>query len=168
MRLFEELKSISWINYVFMPFILLIKFTLISIVLYIGIFFCDLHNKISFSIIFKVVTASEIIFVFAGLTKFFWFYLFAGNYDLNDINFFYPLSLINLFRISEVNKFWIFPLQIVNIFQVIYILSLSYGLYKAGKIEKNESDKVVFLSYMPALMFWVVLIMFISIDSSFL
>lgn len=166
MRLFDELNRLSWINYVFMPVMLLVKFTLISIVLYIGAFFCDLHNKIAFSVIFRIVIASEIVFVFAGLIKFLWFYLFAGNYDLNDISFFYPLSLINLFKISEVNRFWVFPLQAANIFQVLYILILSYGLNRAGKIEKSESDKVVIYSYMPALLFWVVLIMFVSIDTS--
>lgn len=166
MKLFAEIKRLSWMNYVFIPFMLLIKFTMISIVLYIGVFFCDLHDKISFGKIFRVVIASEIIFAIAGFIKFLWFYLFAGNYDLNDINFFYPLSLINLFKISEVNKFWIFPLQSVNVFQVLYILSLSYGLNKTGEIEKTQSDKVVIYSYMPALLFWLVLIMFISIDSS--
>ena len=166
MKLFEELKRLSWINYVFLPLMLIIKFTLISIVLYAGVFFCNLQKEISFSGIFRIVTACEIIFVFAGLTKFLWFYLFAGNYDLNDINFFYPLSLINLFNESEVRKFWIFPLQSVNIFQMIYIFTLSVGLTKAGAIEKAKSEKVVIYSYMPALLFWVVLIMFITIDSS--
>ncbi len=166
MKLFEELKRLSWINYVFLPLMLIIKFTMISIVLYTGVFFCDLHKEISFSGIFRIVVACEIIFVFAGLSKFLWFYLFAGNYDLNDITFFYPLSLINLFDKSEVRQFWIFPLQSVNLFQMIYIFTLSIGLTKAGAIEKTKSEKVVIYSYMPALLFWVVLIMFISIDSS--
>jgi hypothetical protein len=166
MKLFAEIKRLSWMNYVFIPVMLMIKFTLVSIVLYIGVFFFDLHDKISFGKIFRIVIACEIVFVFAGFIKFLWFYLFAGNYDLNDISFFYPLSLINLFKISEVNKIWIFPLQSVNVFQVFYILSLSYGLNKSGKMGKTQSDKVVIYSYMPALLFWVVLIMFISIDSS--
>jgi hypothetical protein len=166
MRLFDEINRLSWINYVFLPLLLLLKFTFISIVLYTGVFFCDLHRKISFGIIFRIVIASEIVFVIAGFIKFLWFYLFAGNYDINEINFFYPLSLINLFHVSEVNKFWIFPLQSVNVFQVLYILFLSYGLNKAGQIERSESEKVVIYSYMPALVFWIVLIMFISIDSS--
>jgi hypothetical protein len=166
MKLFEDMNKISWMNYVLTPIFLLIKFTLISIVLYIGVFFLNLHFKISFSIIFRIVIACEIIFVFAGFIKFLWFYLFAGNYKLDDMSFFYPLSLINLFRISEVNKLWVYPLQAVNIFQAAYILLLSYGLNKAGKIEKSESEKVVLFSYMPALFFWVVLITFISMDTS--
>jgi hypothetical protein len=164
-KLFEEMRSLSWINYVLFPLVLLIKISLITFVLYIGVFFCDIHHKLSFDKIFRIVTGCEIVFVFAGFSKIFWIYFFGGNYELDDINFFYPLSLINLFKISEVNKFWIFPLQTVNMFQVFYILLLSYGLYKIGKIEKIQSDKIVVLSYIPALVFWVVLIMFLSIDS---
>ena len=166
MKLFNYMDEFSWINYIVTPLLLLVKFTLISIVLYIGVFFLNLHFKISFGVIFRIVIACEIIFVFAGVVKFLWFYLFAGNYKLDDMSFFYPLSLINLFNISEVDRLWVYPLQSANIFQAAYVLLLSYGLNKAGKIEKSVSEKVVIYSYLPALFFWVVLIMFISIDTS--
>jgi hypothetical protein len=165
LQLFENLKKFSWISYVLIPIMLTVKFTLVSIVLYTGAFFYNLHYKVTFSSIFKVVVASDLIFIFAGLTKFLWFYFFAGNYDLNDIGFFYPLSLINLFRVSEVNRIWIYPLQIVNIFQFAYIYALSYGLRKSCHLNEPESDKIVLSSYLPALVFWIALIMFISIDS---
>lgn len=164
MNLFNSINSLAWINYVVAPILLLIKFTLVSVVLYMGVFFLDLHYKISFGTIFRIVTASEIIFVLAGFIKFLWFYLFAGNYELNDISFFYPFSLINLFKMPEVNQLWIFPLQSANLFQAAYILILARGLNKVGNIGKSESEKVVIRSYMPALLFWIVLVMFISAD----
>lgn len=163
-NMFNSINRLAWINYAVAPLLLLVKFTMVSVVLFMGVFFLDLHYRISFGTIFRIVTASEIIFVLAGLVKFLWFYLFAGNYELNDISIFYPLSLINLFRISEVNHLWIFPLQSVNLFQAAYILTLAYGLNKAGNIGKSESEKVVIRSYMPAFLFWIVLIMFISAD----
>ncbi|MDP3002806.1 MAG: hypothetical protein Q8N38_06745 [Bacteroidales bacterium] len=166
LKLFEDLKRISWISYAFTPIMLLIKFSLISLVLYIGIVFLNIQDKVSLGSVFKIVIASEIIFVCASLLKFLWFYLFAGNYDLNDLGFFYPLSLINFFKTAEVSRLWIFPLQTVNLFQIIYIISISYGLNKVCKIEKPDSDKVVLLSYLPALVLWVALIMFLSIDAS--
>lgn len=165
LQLFENLKKVSWISYVFSPIVLTIKVTLISIVLYTGVFFSNLHYKISFGTICKIVIASEVVFIFAGLIKFLWFYFFAGNYDLNDLGFFYPMSLINLFNISEVSKIWIYPLQIVNIFQFIYIIALSYGLRNIGHIGESVSDKIVLSSYLPVMILWIALIMFISIDS---
>lgn len=164
MNLFDNMNRYSWISYLVTPLLLLIKFTVISLVMYTGVFFLNLHYKISFGVIFRIVIASDIIFVIAGLIKFVWFYFFAGNYELNDISFFYPLSLINLFKVSEVSRIWVFPLQSVNLFQAAYILLLAYGLNKAGRIEKSESEKVVIFSYMPAFLFWIVLVMFISLD----
>jgi len=166
LKLFEDLKRISWLSYAFTPIMLMVKFSLVSLVLYIGIVFCNIQDKVSLGSVFKIVIASEIIFVCTGLLKFLWFYLFAGNYDLNDLGFFYPLSLINFFKTAEVSRLWIFPLQTVNLFQIIYIISISYGLNKVCKIEKPDSDKVVLLSYLPALVLWVALIMFLSIDAS--
>lgn len=166
MELFESLNKYSWIGYVFIPIALFIKFSLVSIVVYIGIFFCDLHEGVSFRNIFGVVVASEIVFLIASLLKSLWFCFFAGNYDLNDLNFFYPLSLSNFFSQSEVDKIWIFPLQVLNLFQLIYILSLSFGLYAQTGIEKAKVEKAVMFSYLPGLIFWIALIMFLSIGSS--
>jgi hypothetical protein len=164
--IFEDFRSLAWISYAFTPIILLIKFSFVSVVLYIGIVICDVQDKVKLGSVFKIVIASEIVFVFAGLLKFLWFYLFAGNYDLNDLGFFYPISLINFFKISEVSKFWVFPLQTVNLFQIFYLFSISFGLNKIGKIEKTYSDRIVLLSYLPALVLLITLVMFLSIDAA--
>jgi hypothetical protein len=166
LRLFENMNSIAWISYVFTPIVLLIRFSLISLILYIGIVFCNIQDKISLGSVFKVVVASEIIFVLGGITKFLWFYLFAGNYDLNDLGFFSPLSLINFFNKSEVSRIWVFPLQTVNLFHLIYIISISYGLSKVGKIKSSDSEKVLLLSYLPGLVIWIAFIMFLTIDKT--
>jgi hypothetical protein len=164
LKLFEDLKKLSWISYAFSPIILLIKFSLISLVIYIGIILSNIQIKISLGSVFKIVIASEIIFVLVGIIKFFWFYLFAGNYDLNDLGFFYPLSLLNFFSRGEVRNIWILPMQTVNLFQLFYIVSISYGLNKVCFVNKPDSEKIVLLSYIPALVLWIALIMFLTID----
>ena len=166
LSLFEDLQRLSWLGYVITPIGLVIKFGVISSVLYTGVFFSDLHDRISFRDIFGVVVASESVFIVAGLSKFLWFYFSDGNYDLNDIGFFYPLSLSNLFSSAEVDKIWIYPLQILNLFQFVYILLLSYGLYLQTGIKRSVSEKIVLISYLPGLIIWLAFIMFLSIDSS--
>jgi hypothetical protein len=146
------------------PVILLIKFSFISFVIYIGVVFYNDQKKVSLGSVFKIVMASDIVFVLVGIVKFIWFYLFAGNYDLNDMQFFYPLSLINFFNRLEISKIWVYPMQTVNLFHLIYILSISWGLNKVSLIEKSDSDKIVIYSYIPAVILWVVLIMFLTID----
>ena len=164
LKLFEDLKNLSWVSYVFTPVMLLLKFSIISFVIYIGLIFSNIQDKISLGVVFKIIIASEIIFVFAGIVKFIWFYLFAGNYDLNDLGFFYPLSLINFFSRGELSRIWVFPFQTVNLFHILYIILISYGLNKVCLIEKRDSDKIVLQSYLPALFLWVVLIMFLTIE----
>jgi hypothetical protein len=166
LKLFEAMKRLSWITYVFTPVLLLIKFSLISLILYIGIVFFNKQKEVSLGSVFKIVMASEIIFVIAALFKFLWFYLFAGNYDINDLGFFYPLSLINIFNPAEVARFWIYPLQTVNLFHLTYLFLISYGLIYVCKIERIYSDKIVLLSYLPAVVLWVALLMFLTIDAS--
>ena len=163
--IFESMKRMEWISYAFTPIFLLLKFTLISVVLYTGIFFYNLIHKISFGDIFRIVIACEIVFLLASFVKFIWFFLFAGNYDLNDLGFFYPLSLINLFRISQVDKIWRYPMQVLNLFQIIYIVLLSFGIRHFCHVNDSDSDKVVLSSYLPALFIWIALIMFVTIEA---
>ncbi len=165
-KLFENMNSVAWISYAFTPVILLVKFSLISLLLYTGIIFCNIQDKVSLGSVFRIVIASEIIFVFAGYIKFLWFYLFAGNYDLNDLGFFSPLSLINFFKRSEVSGIWIYPLQTVNLFHLVYIISIAYGLAKVSAIEKADSERVVLLTYLPGLVLWIALIMFLTIGTT--
>jgi hypothetical protein len=165
-QLFDEMKKLSWISYVIAPVILLLKFLIITFVIYTGAFFYNVQTRISLSSIFRIVIASELVFVIGGFIKFLWFYLFAGNYNLNDLGFFYPMSLINFFNKSELSKVWIYPFQTVNLFHIFYILFISYGLNKICSIEKSCSDKIVLSSYIPALVIWVALIIFLTIDVS--
>jgi hypothetical protein len=163
-QLFEGFQSFSWVSYIISPVILLIKYSLVSLVLYIGIIFNSMQYKVPLGSVFKIVIASDIAFLLAGLAKFFWFYLFSGNYNLNDLSFFYPLSLINIFNADEIEKIWVYPLQTLNAFHLLYLLLLSYGLNNVSKIAKSDSDKIVLLSYLPGLLLWVTLVMFLSID----
>lgn len=166
MKLFEQLNSIAWIIYLISPVILFIKFASISILIYTGIVFYNIQDKISLGSIFKIAIASEMVFVLASASKFLWFYLFAGNYDLDDLGFFYPLSLINFFNPQEVSRHWYYPLQSINLFHLGYILSLSYGITKTCSIDYEESEKVVLISYLPGFALWLALTIFLTIDSN--
>ncbi|HOW41809.1 MAG TPA: hypothetical protein PL123_14790 [Bacteroidales bacterium] len=164
MELFKKIREFSWISYLLTPLILIIKFSVLSLVVYIGFFISGFHKEVSLGSIFTVVVASEIVIVFASLTKFLWFAFFAGNYTLDEMNFFYPLSLINLFTQTEVAKYWIYPLQSVNLFQIAYILMLAIGFAKVSSVKREKSDVIVLVTYGSALILWIAFIMFLTID----
>jgi len=165
MEIFSAMRSYSWISYAILPILLLLKFSTLSVLIYIGAFFSDLHKDITLGKIFKVVVISEIVFVVASVIKVLWFILFAGNYTLDDMNFFYPLSLINLFSRSEVASYWVYPLQTVNIFQVFYVLLLAFGLSRIGSVKKISVDRIVLSTYVPAMAVWIAMILFLTIDT---
>lgn len=164
MEVFSKMKSLAWVSYIITPILMLLKFFAISVLLYIGIFFSDLHKEITLGKIFKVVIISELVFIAASITKLLWFIFFAGNYTLDDMSFFYPLSLINLFNRTEVATYWIYPLQTVNIFQFFYVLILALGLSRVSSLKKEVADRVVLGTYIPAIAVWIALIMFLTID----
>lgn len=165
MELFHQIKSYSWVSYVMVPVFLFLKFSAISVLLYIGLFFSDLHKDVSLGKIFKVVIASESVFISASMIKLLWFIFFAGNYTLDDMSYFYPLSVINLFHRSDVAAYWVYPLQTVNLFQFLYVLLLAFGLSRIGSVNKKLLDKVVLATYIPAIAVWVTVIMFLTIDA---
>jgi hypothetical protein len=165
MELFNRMRSLVWVSYIITPVLLLLKFSAMSVLLYIGVFLNDLHKEITLGKIFKVVIVSELVFIAASITKLLWFTFFADNYILDDMSFFYPLSLINLFNRTEVATYWIYPLQTVNIFQLVYVLLLALGLSRISSIKKEAADKVVLATYVPGIVVWMALIMFLSIDA---
>jgi hypothetical protein len=165
MEIFARMRSLTWVSYIITPVLLLLKFSAISVLIYIGVFFSDLHREITLGKIFKVVVVSEIVFVVASIIKLLWFIFFAGNYTLDDMNFFYPLSLLNFFSRSEVASYWVYPLQTVNIFQLVYILLLAMGLSRISSIKKEKADRVVIATYVPAIAVWAALIMFLTLDA---
>lgn len=165
MEIFSAMRSYSWISYAILPILLLLKFSTLSVLIYIGAFFSDLHKDITLGKIFKVVVISEIVFVVASVIKVLWFILFAGNYTLDDMNFFYPLSLINLFSRSEVASYWVYPLQTINIFQVFYVLLLAFGLSRIGSVKKISVDRIVLSTYVPAIAVWIAMVLFLTIDT---
>ena len=164
-ELFSMMKSYSWTSYFLCPLVLIIKFSVVSFVIYIGVFFCDMQKDITMGKVFTVVIACEAVFVLAAAAKLLWFIFFAGNYTLNDMQFFYPLSLVNLFRQSEVAPYWVYPLQAINLFQLAYVVMLSAGLAKLSSVKRDATDRIVLFTYFPAIAIWVVFIVFLTIDT---
>ena len=164
LMLFERMKDFVWFSYAMVPVLLFLKTTFISLIIYTGIFLYNLNSQVNFGTVFRIVLCSEIILSVASLIKFLWMYFFGGNLDLNDLVFFYPLSLINFFTKEEVSRIWIYPLQIINVFQILYILLLSFGLKRICMLDDSDSDRIVLSTYLPALTIWIAVIIFISID----
>ena len=47
MEIFARMRSLTWVSYIITPVLLILKFSAISVLIYIGVFFSDLHREIT-------------------------------------------------------------------------------------------------------------------------
>ncbi len=174
-RQIDELLDlkVKWqiFTYVIIPLILLIKTALIASVLYIGTFFYS-KIKVTFKQLFDAVVKAEFVFLGVGVLKIVWFYFFQTNYTLEDLQYFYPLSALNIVGYQGLESWFIYPLQVLNLFELAYWLLLAYFIGKLAFTEKDKGKpmdlgfKIVATSYGSALLLWVVVVMFFTLNYS--
>ncbi len=152
----------EWLGYMIGPVILLIKTSLITVILYTGVFFLDI--KIGFKKLFHIVLQAEFVFLFAIFVKFYWIYVFMSDVSLKTISFFQPLSIINFFSIGEIPKWLVYPMQLVNLFEIGYWLLLAYLLEKIIKKSFWKSFEFVLSTYGVSLLIWAVFVVFLTLN----
>jgi hypothetical protein len=80
---------------------------------------------------------------------------------------YYPLSTLSLIGIENVNAQWaIYPLQTANLFQVFYVIAISWLLSKQNKHSFVENLNVVIPSYGLGLLLWVTFVAFLTLQLS--
>lgn len=153
----------QWIGYVLLPVVLLLKIAVISSVLYMGTFFFE--KKITYKKLFSIVTKAEFVFVLVGLVKLLWF-VFQDDYTLQDVQSFYPLSALNVVGYQELQPWFVYPFQTLNLFELAYWIILAWLLGKEIQSTTDKALKIVASSYGSALLIWVVAVMFFTLNMS--
>jgi hypothetical protein len=153
-------KEWKWIEYFFIPFILLIKTIIITAVLSIGLFFSDRYLK--FNSLWNIVIKAECIFLLVPIFKIIWFYFFQTSSSLKEIQNFYPLSALNMVGYEGLELWFIYPSQILNLFELAYIIYLGHQIGQLTNTTTDNGLKIVGYSYVHALLLWVVTIMFFT------
>lgn len=161
--LLEKQKKYFWMSYIFVPLILLIKITYSSCSIYSGYFVKNI--KISFNTIFYGALLSEPVFLLPKLIKFFWF-LFDDQYDLIEYRYFHPFSLLNLIEVKNIMAWYIYPLQLINLFEVFYCISIAWILNKVLVVGFIKTLKIVSISYGLGMLLYIVSILFLVVSLS--
>ncbi len=162
---FDFKNKWQWVTYILITILLFFKSLLISSVLYISVFFKSKVN-VEFKQILDVTIKAELVFVFIPIIKIIWFYFIQTNYSLEDIQYFFPLSALNIFDYKELESWLIYPLQTLNVFELAYIIILSYQLGTLTNTNADTGLKIVASSYLPALLLWVTVVMFFTLNFS--
>ncbi|MEL7001949.1 MAG: hypothetical protein AAFN93_04345, partial [Bacteroidota bacterium] len=138
-------QAINTLQYLSIPVVYIIKFTIIAFVIWIGCFMFG--YRISFGDTWHVVLVSEIIFFIPELLKIMWFMFVETNANYFDIREFYPLSLINLVDTEYLESRWFYPLKALNVFEVIYWFILVSGIHSFARKKLSITYYIIFSSY---------------------
>ena len=156
-------KKIFWISYAIIPAILLLKLSIISALLFMPAYL--LNFKIRYAQMFNLVLKAEFLFLGVGALKIIWFYFYTENYTLQEYQYFYPLSVLNIVGYENIDAWWIYPFQTLNLFELAYWFILAYLIGKILNISMDRGFKMVLSSYVPFLFTWIVTIMFFTLNN---
>ena len=150
-RMIDQSHQWGWLVYAVLPVVNLLKFTLVASCLSLGYYFAT--NRWVFGPFFKVAIQAELVLLLPMVIKLLWFMLVQTDYSLNDLQFFYPASLLNLFEPQEVANWLLYPLQLANLFELTYWLVLAYGLLQVIEFPMPRAFGLVAASYGSGLLF---------------
>lgn len=160
----EASQNWSWLGYLLLPLLLLGKFVLVASVLATGYYVVS--GQWVFRPFFRTAIIAEFIMLVPIIIKIFWFSMFHATYNLHELQSFSPLSISNLFKPSEVENWLEYPLQAASLFEVAYLLLLVVGVRQLVGLSWGRASSLVALSYGPALVIWLLLVMFMAVSAS--
>jgi hypothetical protein len=163
-KIIEEGKKWKWLSYSLIPILILIKTFFISVCLYTGAFFSKTDKKLGD--FFRLALLAEFIALLPILVKMTWFGFVHRNYSLEDLAYFSPLSVLSLVDRNGIDKTFIYPLQLLNVFELFYWFALAYLL--KDLINRNFVQRLGFVAstYGVGLFIWVLFIMFLTVSLS--
>lgn len=148
-------------SYLFIPFMIFIKVSIVAGVIFTGIFL--FNRKASYNDCLKITLLAELVSVVSMLIRIGW--LMIDRPDTTEaIRSFSPISITQLIDIRKVPQYLIYPLQLINVFEIGYWIVLAYGIMTFTNVKFGKSLKVVASSYGVALLIWVVFIVFLQIQ----
>lgn len=153
----------DWIAYLIIPVILFFKFLFVALCLETGSIFQG--YKTSFKQMFHIAMFSELVFLFAQMLKTVVISL-AKLEDLNELQYIASFSLLNIIKNKNIDPWYIYPLQTINIFEIIYWLFLALLLKTILQKEYPSMIKFVLSTYGIGLLILIVVVMFINVNFS--
>ncbi|MBP7172943.1 MAG: hypothetical protein KBA33_02600 [Cloacibacterium sp.] len=166
----ESQKKWWWVSYAVTPLLIGIKVLLIAFCLnFIKLFDLAGLEKVKFSDFLFIVLLAEFIFIIAGAYKFINFYWLEPDFTLEDLQTYYPISLISLREHISTEKWLAYPLQLVNLFEFFYWGFLAWGITELSdnKVKFSKSFGLVTLTYGVGLLFWVGVVCFLILNAQY-
>ncbi|MCT2407386.1 hypothetical protein NZD88_07500 [Chryseobacterium antibioticum] len=166
----ESQKKWWWVSYATIPLLIGIKILLVTFCLnFIKLFDLPGLEKVKFSDIITLVLIAEFVFIIAGFYKFVNFYWIDTDYTLENLQTYYPISLLNIKEYISAEKWLAYPLQLVNLFELFYWGILAWGIWELSeqKISFKKSFGLTTITYGIGLLFWVGVVSFFILNAQY-
>lgn len=167
----EEIMTVRgnwrWLGFSVIPLIIFIRTFLISLCLWIGLFLRELNIPIK--TLLQITIKAEIVHLWSPLWTLIWFGLIHKTYAPTDIQNFYPLSLASALGLENAEPWMRYPLSMLNIFELIYVLLLSYIVSETfgGDFSRYSAAlRLIILTYGTGLFLWMLLLTFLLVGIS--
>ncbi len=169
-EIFEISMQRKWLGYLLIPVIIFFRVFYTSLFLYMGVFFIDLKTR--FEKLFKIAMQADFIFILSAITKLVLLIFYKEINTLEDLQF-QPLSIMNFLAEKDPDPLFLYPLNLLNIFELGYFFILAFLLARVVNLSGLQhhfsfakSFKVVAASYGSGLLIWIVFVLFITINIS--
>lgn len=157
----EMNNKFQWFGYAVIPVILLLKWIVIAGIIYTGFFLFN-HN-VSYKSCLKITIIAELALIGCALVKLISFLVHKPE-TMQEIQFFYPLSITQFFTPEEIPTYLVYPLQQLNLFEILYWVLITAGIQTHIQKSFLQSFKISVSSYGVALSIWVLFIVFIQLQ----
>jgi hypothetical protein len=161
-QMLSNQKKWEWLGYVFIPVFYLLKLSLVTLCVYTGILLLNIKS-LSWSRIFGAVVVADMIFLIPAIIKMVWF-TFQADYTLEDVQYFLPGSMLNIFEPKLLEQWLIYPIQSVNIWELLFFIALALGLKKYLDGDFSRSMGLVVSTYGVGLVVWIVFVTFLTLN----
>jgi hypothetical protein len=153
---------IGMITYWTIPIGLFVKLLFSSFCIIAGLSFTS--YRLPFKTVFKIALVAEAAFVCNTLLQLLLLSLFHNVNNLEDLQSFAPLSLFSIIHGPSIPGYLQYPLQTINVFEIIYCLLLAAGLHFFLKAPFKKLIALVLSSYGIGLLCWLIFFVFMSIN----
>ncbi|MEM6345088.1 MAG: hypothetical protein AAF927_14450 [Bacteroidota bacterium] len=162
-RMLESQRSMRWAGYILQPVLLTIKLSLVAFCIMCAVVWGNL--KISFRQIWSLIIRAELVLAIGALFASSYIAIFWEVHSFDDLGGFHNFSLLAFLPEGvDTSQWYVYPLQLINIFELFYWLALVSGIQKILKFSWKDSLKFVAKSYGLGLIIWVLLITFIKLN----
>ena len=154
-------KRMEGATYCIPILIIFIKCTLVSILIFIVMMLYEIEIKLKNC--FKIALIAELMPLISIIIKTLYFYIYPAN-NIESVQNFNPFGISNYINHNSIPKYFLYPVQQLNIFEVLYWLLLAYGIKYLANIDLKKSLIITSLSYGVGLAIWCIFIMFLQLQ----